>query len=78
MFIFHYTVVSVMFNESSYVVTEGGSVMVCAEVMGSLEQQVEVNVTLSPGTATGAYLINDLIFFFIVPLYSYVELFACY
>ncbi len=55
MCIFHYTVVSVMFNESSYVVTEGGSVMVCAEVMGSLEQQVEVNVTLSPGTATGAY-----------------------
>ena len=44
---------AVSFNVSSYMVTEGENVTVCVEVTGSLEREVEVNVTLSPDTATG-------------------------
>ena len=45
--------VSVVWTQSSYTITEGGSIMVCAEANDSLTQELHVNVKTSPGTASG-------------------------
>ncbi len=45
--------VSVMLNESSYVVTEGETVVVCVEVTGQSRRDIAVNITTVQGTAIG-------------------------